>query len=137
MRTLSKLLALSQPERRWLAASFVAIGMTCVALRVFTLRRVQGLLEAPPRPGARETGLPLASMARLFEIAANRIPVRVSCLTRSVALAGLLRRCGLDARVRIGVRLEAEEFEAHAWVECDGVTLNDAARMSADYAPLS
>jgi hypothetical protein len=35
------------------------------------------------------------------------------------------------------VRLEDGDFEAHAWVECDGVALNDPAQVVPGYSPLS
>jgi len=38
----------------------------------------------------------------------------------------MLKRRGYDAQLRIGARMAAEGFEAHAWVERDGVILNDA-----------
>ena len=49
---------------------------------------------------------------------------RVLCLQRSVAMARLLRRYGLDAEVVIGCR--SEPFASHAWVEIDGRIVNDS-----------
>ena len=45
-----------------------------------------------------------------------------TCLPKSLALAWMLRRRGVSAAVRIGVRT-AGGFEAHAWVEVEGVAL--------------
>jgi hypothetical protein len=45
------------------------------------------------------------------------------CLPRSVGLAAALRRQGLDATVCFGVR--NYPFLAHAWVEADGVAINE------------
>jgi hypothetical protein len=47
----------------------------------------------------------------------------VQCLQRSVALARLLRRNGWYGRLIIGFR--AMPFVSHAWVELDGVIVND------------
>ena len=57
----------------------------------------------------------------------NRLlPWPSTCLRRSLVLTALLRRRGLSANVRFGVRREADLLLAHAWVECDGVEIEAA-----------
>src|SRR6266478_3930976 len=51
--------------------------------------------------------------------------VHPSCLAKSLTLWWLLGRQGISSHLRIGIRKENEEFEAHAWVEHDGVALNE------------
>jgi hypothetical protein len=46
-------------------------------------------------------------------------------LDQSLALWWLLGRQGIPSVVRIGTRKISEKFEAHAWVECEGVALNE------------
>ena len=65
-------------------------------------------------------------VARLVQLAADRGPVRANCLERSLVLWALLRRRGIDSDLRIGARKHGERLEGHAWVEWDGVVLNDA-----------
>jgi hypothetical protein len=48
---------------------------------------------------------------------------RVLCLQRSAALAMLLRREGIDAKMIIGAQLLP--FLSHAWVEVGGSVIND------------
>ena len=48
---------------------------------------------------------------------------RTACLQRSVVAAWLLRRHGIRAELVIGYR--PIPFESHAWVEVDGVVVND------------
>ena len=51
---------------------------------------------------------------------------RATCLVQALAAQVLLSWQGLDSHLRIGVALSADkEFEAHAWVECDGIALNE------------
>jgi Transglutaminase-like superfamily len=50
-------------------------------------------------------------------------------------LLWLLNRRGIPARLRIGVRKEEGELEAHAWIESGGVVLNDTADVSERYRP--
>jgi hypothetical protein len=39
--------------------------------------------------------------------------------------------------VRIGTRKREEKFEAHAWVECEGVALNEPEEAHKHYAAFS
>jgi hypothetical protein len=77
-------------------------------------------------PRLTERSLPeLRRLAWLVDVAANRQPVTVRCLTRSLALVWMLRRRGVDADFHIGVGLGADHLEAHAWVEWKGEVLNE------------
>jgi hypothetical protein len=51
--------------------------------------------------------------------------VHPSCLAKSMTLWWLLGRQGIASHLRIGIRKENEQFEAHAWVERDGAALNE------------
>jgi hypothetical protein len=52
---------------------------------------------------------------------------RATCLTQALVLHILLRREGLQSRIRIGVSKDAGHFEAHAWVESqDQVVIGDS-----------
>ena len=57
-----------------------------------------------------------------------------TCLEKSLALWWLLRRDGTASRVRIGARKSAGKLEAHAWVERDGVALNEPLQEHRHYA---
>jgi hypothetical protein len=57
-----------------------------------------------------------------------------SCLEESLTLWYLLRKQGIPACLRIGVRKENEKFEAHAWVEHGGEALNQDEAMHRHYA---
>ena len=49
---------------------------------------------------------------------------RLDCLPRALAVFVLLRRRGVPATLRIGVK--RYPFGAHAWVECLGAVLDDS-----------
>ena len=51
--------------------------------------------------------------------------ITVSCLTRSFVLWALLRSRGVDTDLRVGFRKRGEILEGHAWVEHNGVPLNE------------
>ena len=63
----------------------------------------------------------------MVRVAASYGPYRAKCLPRSVALWTLLRRHGYDPQLQIGVRNGVRGFEAHAWVELDGIALGQNA----------
>ena len=58
----------------------------------------------------------------------------VLCLQRSAAACCLLKTCGFPAKLVIGVR--QLPFRAHAWVELDGVIVNDKPYLRTMYAVL-
>ena len=59
---------------------------------------------------------------------------RPTCLEKSLALWWLLRRHGIASSVRIGARAAGGKLEAHAWVECEGVALNEPGGEHRHYA---
>jgi hypothetical protein len=50
---------------------------------------------------------------------------RGTCLSRSLLLWHMLKRRGIAAEIRFGVRPGNRAMEAHAWVEQDGHSLDD------------
>jgi hypothetical protein len=74
-------------------------------------------------------------LARLEAAASRHLFVRVNCLERSVALWWLLRRRGIPAELRIGGRKENGRFEAHAWVDLDGIVLSEADYEHNEFVP--
>lgn len=57
-----------------------------------------------------------------------------SCLEQSLALWWLLGREGMSSELRIGVRKLGEKFEAHAWVQCQGLVLGEPDALHRHYA---
>jgi hypothetical protein len=60
--------------------------------------------------------------------------VHPSCLAKSLTLWWLLGREGVASELRIGIRKENGNFEAHAWVERDGAALNEPEEHHRHYA---
>ena len=129
--------ALVPAQRRTLVLAWCLLPAVWLALWVWGLPRLQVWLAhrqmaAPPgtMPLSTVTGL-----GRAVNIAARLTPFPVTCLTRSLLLVWLLRRQGVASELRIGVQLREGVFRAHAWVERDGVPVNDRADVAADFAP--
>ena len=77
----------------------------------------------------------VALTARVVRAAARHGLGNPSCLEESLVLVYLLRRQGIDSQLRIGVKKNIPKFEAHAWVECGGVALNEVVALHDHYAP--
>jgi hypothetical protein len=65
-------------------------------------------------------------LAHLAAIAGRRGVLEARCLSQAILVSALLRRRGLDAVLQVGVRKDAGQLDAHAWVELDGHTLAQA-----------
>ena len=106
-------------------------------------RRPTGTFLSPVGGAAgREPGEPeLAEARRLAQAiqrAARHGVFRPACLVRSLALQRLLEGRGVEgSRLRIGVRMEEDKFEAHAWVELGEVVLGDHPDHVRRFDPLS
>jgi hypothetical protein len=110
----------------WLAA-------TWIGLRVAGFRRWKNTLSrlAPSVPAASvdansaEILAQARAMARWHAAAARHLFIRTNCLEQAMVLWFMLRRHGVAAEMRFGARKEAARLEAHAWVECVNVALNE------------
>ena len=94
------------------------------------------------RVRSKATGLETRSEARevvqltcrMLRAAVRYSLAQFTCLEESLTLWYLLREQGIPACLRIGVRKENEEFEAHAWVEHGGEALNQLEGLHQHYA---
>lgn len=143
-----KFWALSREERWLLLEALVLLPAAKRALRLGALRhlprsasnlRPSAAADFGPQAGHELAGAQMVEKAQrvasVVAAAARNGPFRASCLEQSIALLWLLGRRGIPARLRIGVRKQREELEAHAWVESGGVVLNDSADVSERYRP--
>ena len=76
-------------------------------------------------------------IAHLVTVAALYGFYRATCLRQSLALWWLLKRCGILAELRFGVRRESHGLDAHAWVELHGTALNDAQGITSRFTILN
>jgi hypothetical protein len=126
------------PEARrlfWRAVRLLAVIGVSLRLRGFQQTKAR-LRKKLPVPAAEHQGTAdaLQKTCRMVKAAAHYGPGHPTCLEQSLALWFLLQRQGIPAQLRIGVRKLPEKFEAHAWVECDGVALNQGEEIHRHYA---
>jgi hypothetical protein len=72
--------------------------------------------------------------SRMINAAVRHVWRASTCLEKSLALWWLLGRQGIACEVRIGARKQGGKFEAHAWLERDGVAINEPQQEHRHYA---
>ncbi len=119
---------LSGRERRLLVHALLSLAVTSFGLRLLGFRRWQsvlGRLSVNRHLAPADQLKDAQRMARIVDTAARHSLKLPSCLEQSLVLWWLLHRQGIAAELRIGARKETNRFEAHAWVELEGVAFND------------
>ncbi|OAD22599.1 hypothetical protein THIOM_001585, partial [Candidatus Thiomargarita nelsonii] len=126
-------------SRRLLLQAFLLLPLVALSLKFWGVKRTQTglarLLPATELPLSSEVRLPkVVKTIRMVQLAARYCQPWANCLKKSLVLWSLLRHQGINSELRIGVRRETENFEAHAWVECEGVALNDTQDVRSRFA---
>ena len=140
MSSWSKLLRLSFTEKRLLVESVVLLPISAVVLRFTSLRRFQSFLSMAgdrSRRGYlnRSTIAAAFETAKMVRLASSRGLCRGNCLQRSVTLWWLLRRQNIECDIRFGARKERGKLTAHAWVEVEGLVLDEEAASKWAFTP--
>ena len=130
MHRLRRALALTSPEWQVLLAALALLPWISLRLRLNGLAparaAIAGNVGTPcKRPPAARVAQLVAAAARLGGF---------TCLPRALTLQRILRRHGLPADLRIGVRKVGGTLDAHAWVELHGQALMEPDRGDSAYA---
>jgi hypothetical protein len=134
-RHLARFRALSGADQRTLLTAAFWMPLFWLGLRVWGLPRFQARLLRRKLVSEATMTLPdIQALGSLVNIAARHTLGPRTCLTRSLLLGWLLRRRGVDSQLRIGVRLTKGALDAHAWVECEGVPVNDQPGVGTQFA---
>ena len=134
--------ALEPSARAVFLRAAVLLPFISLSLRLRGFRATQSSLQKRIGGGASSRYDPsdpakasLAALtARMVRAAARRTLGSPRCLEQSLALWWLLGRQGIASSLRIGTSKSAEKFEAHAWVERDGVALSEPEEAHKRYA---
>ncbi len=127
---------LSRAEKLLLFESFALVPAVSTLLRLLGFRRSLLILNRLARAlclkGEWCAGSGDAVAAcRLVGIASRHGLSAATCLRQALVLWFLLRRRGVPADLRIGVRKNVDRLEAHAWIESDGRILDPTVAGSA------
>jgi hypothetical protein len=120
-----------------IVTSFAALAATDLALRFLGFARSVGIarrLAQRKRTAPTNTASLVPAVCRRVAMAGVFYPGRARCLEQSLALYVLLRRRGVPANLKLGV--QPYPFNAHAWVELDGVALNERPETIQQFVPL-
>ena len=122
---------LSFQDKKTLLGMFALLPLISAMLRLFGFTRTQAWLlrrsQTTTFIEADSNALQMAErLAVLANIAGRRGAVTATCLRQAMLLQWWLRRLNLDAKLKLGARLQEGQFDAHAWVELDGKALGQA-----------
>ena len=124
MRKLTRYFALSAADRGLLWAASWKLLLAWAGLRLFSVPRLLATLKSRSAAGPGITLIEARRISRAVEIAANNLPLSLSCLPQALATCWMLQAQGAEPRLFYGVRnLHPPGFQAHAWVELDGQPL--------------
>lgn len=127
---LTKLRDLSRSDCVYLIAASTILPLVRLSIRIWGLKHVYHYLKhrIPPTSILPQFLLTndVQHIAYLVNAVARQWPFRAPCLTRSLTLWWLLKQQGINSELCIGVRNKGNKFEAHAWLERDGIVLNDS-----------
>lgn len=127
--------ALEPPARRLFLRAAAVLPLISLGLRFRGFLRTRAFLEKHLSPKKRAPGGTNPDLiVRMVRAAVRHSLSHATCLQESLALWWLLGRHGIPSELRVGVRKQAAKFEAHSWVECGGVALNEPEAMHEHYA---
>lgn len=130
-------------EKRLLLTSIAVLPLIALSLRFVRFQRVQAALANLSRPSST-TAIPaegsdfpteITTICRSVRVAARQYRGRFTCLPQALLLWWLLRRWGITADLRLGGRRIEQMFEAHAWVEYNGQSLETETQAVASFVP--
>jgi hypothetical protein len=127
--------ALDRESQRLFWSAVILLPLVRLSLRLRgynrTLRSLQKRLD---RPGLEPIGPDVQKTSRMVRAALRHLPAKFTCLEESLVFWYSLRKQGISTQLRIGVRKTDGKFEAHAWVEHEGLALHQSDQMHRHYA---
>jgi len=131
--------ALERTAQTLFLRAMLLLPLGSLSLRWRWFRATQAMLERFPSNGSGGHDSPeiskrAALTAHMVSVADQWGLLRFSCLAKSLTLWWLLGRQGIAADLRIGIKKEKETFTAHAWVERNGMALNEPEEHHRHYA---
>jgi hypothetical protein len=128
MGRLAKFWSLTGSEKKFLCEASILLLLSNTCVKAIAFRHIDGFLRSRWN-GDIEGNIDQEQVIRLVQRsisrAANVLPWKSLCLSRSIAEFIMLRRRGIPAVMFTGVRFSDHSLlEAHAWVDT-GLGVND------------
>jgi hypothetical protein len=130
---------LERPAQELFLRALAMLPLVSLSLKLRGLQATQAALQkilskSLPEQSVGDEKQRVALTAHMVNAADRHGLIHPSCLAKSLTLWWLLARQGITSRLRIGIRKELESLEAHAWVEREGVALNEPEERHHHYA---
>jgi hypothetical protein len=134
-------LGLSSNQRSLLLRGLLYLPLAWLLLRTVGFSRLASFLLRPVADGRASRVAPdwkkVSASARMVHLAERYGIVPRNCLRRSLVLCYLLQRQGVASNLQIGVDCGGGNFQAHSWVEVDGLVVNDGQDVHERYTAFS
>jgi transglutaminase superfamily protein len=144
MTSMDKVWQLPAKDRKLLIRSLLLLPAIHAALLMLGYTRLHTALQrmVPLGKGkASFSELEIMDVAQrivqIVCIAAGHGIYKATCLRKSLLTWWFLREEGIEGQICFGVRLVGQNLEAHAWVEYQGMVLNDPQNTRLQFPPLS
>jgi hypothetical protein len=137
MGRLAKFWSLTRREKNFLCEASILLLLSNICIKAIAFRHVDRFLRTRWNDGIhggidREQQIRLVQ--RSISRAANVLPWRSLCLSRSIAEFIMLRRRGIQAVLFAGVKFSGQSsLDAHAWVDT-GPAVNDKSSANSGFA---
>ena len=142
LRRFKQLRELTVSEWRILLLSMLILPVIAVSLRIKGLKWTQCVLSKR-LPSVAKSSLSQSeqlkhaeSIARMVTAAANHGLYRTNCLKIALTTWWLLKRKGIEAKLKIGTNIGSGKFSAHAWIEHQDTILIEGPGVREHYSTL-
>ncbi len=136
MRRLVKFWSLTRREKKMLCEAIILLLLANTCVKFIAFKHIDRVLRTRWNRrvhGASDPEQEIRLVQRFISRAANVLPWKSLCLSRSIAEFIMLRRRGIPAVIFAGVRFSGHSsLDAHAWVET-GLGLSEKGSGSSDF----
>lgn len=139
LESLRRFSALERPVQRLFLRALVMLPLVGLSLKFRRFEATRSTLQKSLSHATQQTESnsltkQIALTAHMVNAADRHGLVHPSCLIKSLVLWWLLGKQGITSQLRVGVRKEGGNLEAHAWVEREGIALNEPEEHHHHYA---
>jgi hypothetical protein len=139
LKNLRRFSALERTAQTLFLRAAVMLPLVGLSLRLRGFEATRATLrktvsQATPPLTSDSVKKQIALAAHMVNAADRHGLVHPSCLVKSLTLWWLLGRQGITSQLCVGVRKQGGNLEAHAWVEREGMALNEPEERHCHYA---
>ncbi len=129
MGRLAKFWSLTRREKKFLCEASILLALSNFCVKAIAFRHIDRFLRIRWKraiPSCIDKEQEIKLVRRSIARAANLLPLKSLCLSRSIAEFTMLRRRGIQATISAGARFSGDSsLEAHAWVDTDNVAYDN------------